>query len=118
MYNEYVVAPSTLEEANLHMKEFTEAGFPGFIGSVAAATHITMMRCPHARSNQHKGPKESLPARTYNLTVNHRRQILNSTHGHPCRWNDKTIILFDKLSMDIRKGKTLDDVTFEIIRKR
>jgi hypothetical protein len=106
-----------MDEALPHMREFAKAGFHSCVGSVDA-THVTMMRCPHARFNQHKRPKESLPARTYNLTVNHKRQILNTTHGHPSRWNNKIIILFDKFSMDIRKEKSLQDLTFELFEKK
>ena len=62
----------------------------------------------------HIGFKMSHTARTYNLTVNHRRFILCSTKGHPARWNDKTLILFDEFVNAIHDGKILDDVIFEL----
>jgi hypothetical protein len=74
-YEEFVVAPSHNEEAMVHMREFTEAGINGCIGSLDS-TNVGMLRCQYARWNQHKGPKESLPARNYNITDNHKRQII------------------------------------------
>ncbi len=53
-------------------------------------------------------------ARTYNMTVNHRRRILSTTHGHPARWNDKTLANFDSFMTGIRNGGILDDVVFEL----
>ena len=53
-------------------------------------------------------------ARTYNMTVNHRRRILSTTHGHPARWNDKTLANFDSFMNGIRNGGILDDVVFEL----
>jgi hypothetical protein len=60
------------------------------------------------------GKKESLPSRTYNITVNHRRQILYTTRGHPARWNDKTLALFDELIMNVKNGKILSDYEFSL----
>ena len=56
-----------------------------------------------------------MPSRTYNMTVNHRRQILSSTFGHPARWNDKTLQLYDSFVTGIQQGTKLDDVTFELV---
>jgi hypothetical protein len=53
-------------------------------------------------------------ARTYNVSVNHRRRILYTTSGHPARWNDKTLVLFDDFAGGIHSGKLLDDVEFEL----
>ena len=43
-------------------------------------------------------------ARTYNMTVNHRRRILSTTHGHPARFNDKSLVLFDHFLNSIKEG--------------
>ena len=54
-------------------------------------------------------------ARTYNMiTVNHRRRILSTTRGHPARWNDKTLILFDEFICGLHSGELLQDVCFEL----
>ena len=45
------------------------------------------------------GFKSKSTMRTYNLTCNHRRQILHTTVGHPDRWNNKTLIRFDSFTM-------------------
>lgn len=109
----YVVAPVDVNEAHMHMHEMKLAGFDRCVGSVDA-THVGMMQCPYVRWNQHKGPKESLPARTYNIVVNHRRRILHSTSGHPSRWNDKTLTMFDNFLMGLRTGNILDDNIFKL----
>jgi hypothetical protein len=100
LFPKYVTMPTTINDIRTHVGEFEEAGLHGCIGSVDA-THIGMLRCPYSRWHQHKGPKESCPARTYNIIVNHRRQILSSTSGHPSRWNDKTLTLFDTVMLKI-----------------
>jgi len=56
-------------------------------------------------------------ARTFNLTVNHRRQILSTTQGHPARWNDKTLVLFDDFVRGVFEGKIMEDVEFELFEK-
>jgi hypothetical protein len=40
--------------------------------------------------------------------------MLLSITGHPARWNDKTLILFDKFARGIRDGNVLSDVDFEL----
>jgi hypothetical protein len=56
-------------------------------------------------------------ARTYNITVNHRRRTLSTTTGHPARWNDKTLILFDDFVVGLHEGCNLDDFTFELYER-
>jgi hypothetical protein len=52
--------------------------------------------------------------RTYNITVNNRRQILATTMGHPARWNDKTVVLFDDFAVALHEGEKLQDVRFHL----
>jgi hypothetical protein len=94
LYERYVVAPLDNRTAMSHLHEMQVAGFHGAVGSTHA-THVVMERCKYALKQYHASPKTKHPARTYNLTINHWRQILSTTAGHPARWNDKTIILFD-----------------------
>ena len=57
-------------------------------------------------------------SRSYNATVNQRRRILHTTLGHPCRWNDKTLLLFDTFVRGIYDGNTdLKDIKFELLEK-
>jgi hypothetical protein len=52
-------------------------------------------------------------ARTYNIVVNHRHCILSTTHGHPpARWNDKTLVHYDKFATGLRRNELLQDVVF------
>lgn len=112
----YIKMPQTAVEARTHMVEMTSAGLNGCIAS-ADATHVGMERCPFRLSNLHAGPKLKMPSRTYNIAVNHRRQILSSTPGHPARWNDKTIQLFDEFMLQVRNGDILTDVTFDLYER-
>ena len=89
MYQKYVLQPTIQQGVTEQEKIFALAGFNGCIGS-SDATHIPMLKCPHWAHNNHKGFKLNVPARTYNVTVDHSRRILGSTAGHPGTWNDKT----------------------------
>jgi hypothetical protein len=56
------------------------------LGSTDAA-HIMLERVQYRVCQTHIGFKMLHTDRTYNITVNHRRQILATTAGHPARWN-------------------------------
>jgi hypothetical protein len=118
LYHAYVQYPRTAIQCKEYTKETDGAGFHGCFHGSTDATHITMMRCPVSRANEHRGPKELLPARTYNITVNHRRQILNTTKGHPYRWNDKTLSQIDEYIKFIKKGKVLFDNKFTLLERQ
>jgi len=111
LYDTYVVAPQTPEEAERHMFEMKLAGFNGALGSMDA-THVVVENCRFGLRQIHLGHKLKQTARTYNIIVNHRRRILSSTGGHPSRWNDKTLVLFDTFLEDIKSGKILSDNEF------
>ncbi|KAI2513545.1 Plant transposon protein [Fragilaria crotonensis] len=99
--------------------EYAVAGFPGCIGSTDA-THIPLDKVTAAFRQAHIGYKMGSDAttRTYNLTVNHRRQILHTTTGHPGRWNDKALIRFDSFMSDLRDGAFDEMVDFTLKRGR
>jgi DDE superfamily endonuclease len=113
LFKQHVKCPTNAEEYSLHQNEFTVGGLPG-AGWSADATNVLMWRCDHNLRQAHMGFKNSHPARTYNLTTNHRREILHTTTGHPSRWNDKTLVLFDSFISGIHEGKKLQDVKFEL----
>ena len=116
LYLGYVVAPANVDEAGSHMHEMSLAGFNGGIGSMDA-THVTIENCRHGLRQIHLGHKLSKTARTYNIIANHRRRILSSTGGHPSRWNDKTLVLFDEFVESIRSGKVLSDNEFVLFER-
>ena len=116
LYKMWVTAPTTKEEVEDHMHEFGLAGMNGSFASTDA-THIMWHRCSYKHRQSHMGYKMSQTARTYNLTVNHRRRILSSTQGHPARWNDKTLILHDDLARGIYEGTILSDVEFVLLEE-
>jgi hypothetical protein len=113
LYNKHVIIPSS-EEAR--SPEYEQAGLPGCAGSMDAS-HVILEKVPHDLKQLHLGFKHSQTARTYNIVVNHRRRILSSTRGHPARWNDKTLVLFDDFATALRNRTVLDDVEFVLFEK-
>jgi hypothetical protein len=114
LYPEYVVMPRTAAEFQQHQFEYDVGGLTG-AGYSTDGTNVIMWRCEHNLKQANTGFKDSHPARTYNVSVNHRRQILYSTKGHPGRWNDKTLAMFDEFLSGIHDGKILQDVEFELL---
>jgi hypothetical protein len=117
LFKKYVVEPATNEEANNVMHEMKQAGLNGAVGSTDA-THVVIEKCSHRLANNHLGGKMKHTARTYNMTVNHRRRILSTTTGHPSRWNDKTLIRFDKFVTGMKEGTKLEDVEFDLFEEK
>ena len=97
-----------------HTKEYEIAGFHGAVGSMDAC-HIIIEKCSHRLKQNHLGGKSKQTCRSYNLTCNHRRQILHTTPGHPARWNDKTIVLFATLVRGVHDGELHQDYEFELL---
>jgi hypothetical protein len=97
---------------------YAVAGFPGCIGSTDA-THIPLDKVTALLRQAHLGNKIGSDAttRTYNVTVNHRCQILHTTTGHPGRWNDKTLVRFDSFMADLRDGAFDEMMEFTLKRK-
>ena len=116
LYRKYVKYPKTSEDDNAHSKEYDLAGMHGAIGSMDAC-HIILEKCSHRLRQNHLGGKSKQTCRSYNITVNHKRQILASTTGHPARWNDKTIILYDELARGLKNGSILNDKSFELYER-
>ena len=78
LYDKYVTIPASFEEATACSNEFEKVGMPDAIGSTDAV-NIVMDKCTWRMRQAHIGFKQALTARTYNVTVNHRRQILYCT---------------------------------------
>lgn len=116
LYRKFVRPPQTSIDASLHTAEYALAGFPGAIGSTDA-THIQLERVTYRLRQTHIGFKLPHTARTYNITVNHRRRILATTSGHPARWNDKTLALFDNFMVALHEGSIMNDMFFELYAK-
>ena len=58
------------------------------------------------------GRKKSLKSRTYNVI---RMQIIHVTNGFPARWNDKTIVKFEKLVNDVKSGNSCKNKSFKLL---
>jgi hypothetical protein len=115
LYKEYVKLPESINEATeLAEEEYKAAGFPGCIGSMDG-THVEHSRISFAHRQSHMSFKLPFMARSYNLCVSHRRKIYSTTDGHPARWNDKSLVKFDKLATALHEGKhPLCDLPFEL----
>ena len=92
LYMKHITIPATTTYVAVFESVFASAGFNGCVGS-SDGTHIGMHNCATWAANNHLGHKLNIPSRTYNVTVTHWRQIIESTCGHPSTWNDKTIVL-------------------------
>ncbi len=101
------------EEAKTHSIEYEKAGFPGCIGS-CDCTHITTEKCQYNLKNNHTGRNKKETTRTFNLTANHRRRILHSTRGGPGRWNDQTMVTYDRFITGLHEGTGLADISFQL----
>ena len=73
-----------------------------------------MLSCASWATHNHTGHKLNFPSRTYNTTVTHWRQILGTTSGHPCTWNDKTVVLYDELICGVNDGINVSDYEFTL----
>jgi len=113
MFPQHVKMPTNAEEFKTNMSEFHTGGLWG-AGFSADATNVVVWRCEHNLKQANAGWKNSHPARSYNVCVNHRRQILSSTRGHPSRWNDKTSAWADPLVKGTHTGRILQDVAFKL----
>ena len=88
--------------------------FPGCATS-SDGTHAPLESCRFGLKQVHKGWKHSTPAHAYNLCVTHTRKILSSTGGHSCGWNDKTLVWFNGLLMNLKEGKVLNAFEFALL---
>ena len=113
LFKMWVKMPETEDEILDSMHEYHEAGFTGCIGS-SDATHIIMEKCNARLKNHNSGGKDSHTTRVFNIVVNHRRKILNTTPGFPGRWNDKTIVLFDGMLRSMNEGKIYQNIEYDL----
>ena len=74
--------------------------------------HIVMMNCAEWAHILHEGFKLYIPSRSYNMTVAHAHQKLGSTCGHPSTCNDKSLMIFDKLVINVSDSLIPDEFEF------
>jgi len=86
-----------LEQQFLHKLMYVHSDILGCIGS-QDATHVGMLMWQAGLKQYNHSFKLPHPSHSYNATVNHGRKILYTTHGHPGRWNDNSIVMYDKLA--------------------
>ena len=117
LFKMYVSIPGTSDEARCN--DYEVAGMCGCVGSMDA-THVLAEKIFHDLKQEHNGHKLHGTARTYNIVSNHRRRILSTTHGHPARWNDKTIVKYDEMATMLKYGRSeeLDNHKFHLKEKK
>ena len=103
----HVVMPRHVTDIKLQLDMMKAAGFRGCMASTSDATHVPIINCRFGLKQSYLGWKLSTTSRTYNISVTGTRRILSSTGGHPSRWNDKSIVMFDDFFY-------MDDVTFTL----
>jgi len=103
----------TSDEFDTHRSEFTTGGLNG-CGFSTDGTNAIMWRCSDNLKQANMGFKQSHPARSHNMTCNHRCEILHTTAGHPARWNDKTLAIFNAFLVQLHESRMLQDVHFEL----
>ncbi len=110
-----MLTPSCAEEASKHMPEYTDAGFPGVVGSTDT-THIILERVPNKQRQSYLlGFKSTTQQGPSTFLVNHNRcQILATTAGDLARWNIKTLASFVPIMQGLHEGKILDGVYFNV----
>ena len=115
LFKEFIQLPTTAQQYATHRHhEFDIGGLTG-AGFSTNATNVVMWHCSQSLKQANTGFKQSHPARSYNISCNHRRKILHTTKGHPSRWNDKTLAYFDTFLSGIHKGTILQDVRFHLL---
>ena len=77
-----------------------------------------MRNCAYNFRNSNIGHKTSATARSFQISVNHRRQILHSTHGFPGGWTDTTVVRYDEFVTKIHRGELYADVEYVVDGKR
>ncbi len=102
--------PETEEEINENTKYYEMAGLSGCIGSVDA-THIKWNHCPKKFKNMHKS-RYGYPTRSFQVTVNHKRQCMAASCGFFGTANDKTLIKFDEFVQKIHTKRLYSENKF------
>lgn len=103
------------EDLEKVMKEYTLMGFPGAIGSMDA-THVHWNRCPSGAKNMHNG-KEGYPSRVFNVAVTHHGRVFSIAEGQPGARNDKCIVRFDDLLINMREKGLFADLEWKYFDK-
>jgi hypothetical protein len=113
LIDEWIGMPKTHKELMDCMYEFNQAGFPGCIGS-SDATHVVHEKCHSRLKNHHLGAKSTMATKAFNIVVNHRRKILNTTVGLLGHWNDKTVVFIDGMLSRMQSGTLYNDFQFSL----
>lgn len=112
LYPLFVKVPSTNEEFEKTMHEFTNAGFPGCVGAVDCV-HVRLWGCPEEYKILSTG-KEKFPTRVFQVVCDFNRRVLHSTVGYYGSYNDKTVLVRDKFMNNLKSGLVGENVEWTI----
>lgn len=111
-YSLYVPMPQCREDVRLHEMQYDLLGFPGCFGSVDCV-HIRWDMAAAKLTHSYAG-KEHFKTLAYEVVVDHKRQILSTTHGFRGALNDKTIIRYDGFIREIRTNALFTSYSFVV----
>ncbi len=111
VYTKYAQMPASVEEIREGKHAYRIARFQGCIGSTDA-THIPLEKVSYKVWQSHLGFKLAAMTQMYNQTEYHKRQILYTTTGHPCQWNEKTRARFNDFPDELWTGGLDEKIPF------
>jgi hypothetical protein len=112
LYPLHVYPPRTSAELKASMSLYETAGFPGCFGSFDV-THVPVEAMSYRLRHINTG-KEGSPSRGFQLVVNHKREIISSSHGFAGALNDKTVVRLDPFVLNLRNGHFFADEEWTI----
>ena len=93
------------------MGPYIALGLNGACGSTDAV-HFSWCCCPSHITNLHTG-KEGIPTLAYNVTGNHDGSIIFCTAGTYGACDDKTLVLYDNFTIEIRTNKWYTNIEYD-----
>ena len=100
--DEYIFMPTTDEQFEKVVGEYSARGLPGCVGSVDCV-HVGWDKCPSQYHNMYSG-KEGFPSIAYEVICTARKFIQSVSVGHPGSRNDKHIVRTDDSVMELLQG--------------
>jgi len=113
LYPMFVKWPATMQDLVECEKPYRLAGFPGAIGSTDVV-HVPHINLPVQLKNLHANGKYIYPTIAYQVTVNHKEEIVHVVRGKPGTWADKSIIRFDDFIMQLKNNSLYRNFEFKV----
>ncbi|CAM9283154.1 unnamed protein product, partial [Discosporangium mesarthrocarpum] len=95
--------PTNDEELQQTMEAYHRLEFKGAVGSTDV-THLSWNKCPMVDNRSYKG-KEVFPTLAYEVSVDPSMHVLGGKCGFAGARNDKTIVRYDDIVVQVRMNK-------------